>query len=387
LIDSSNQNDRLPQFAFTYRADGMLTKVNEDISVGAPGHDYVFSYGTHGLLEAPANSFAKNNPWRNVAIPATTQGSVSQGRDEQGRLVSWNTVVGSSSTVEQLQYWADSKIQTYSGGVRNWTYTYDGAVDSAHFDQYGPSRLTIEQGSDVSALTYDFDLSVAGGIGVRTSFSEAVAGSTPEWDYKAIGANPSLPGAPSGVDGFARTLSEQAGESGSEVDTTIDGRGNVVLRKFNDGRQQTLTWDPLGRLVQVAQIGTDSTGTWQPGTWTAVYDGLNRRVRTVWMPTAGSAVTTDSWYDPQVEFLEIAVAVNDPHPAYDVLSSSRVWKVYGPDLNGTYGGLQGVGGLEAFIMESGPAVGVGQDALGDCLQQISGAVKGSVSVKTSGLKV
>ena len=29
----------------------------------------------------------------------------------------------------------------------------------------------------------------------------------------------------------------------------------------------------------------------------------------------------------------------------------RTWKIYGPDKNGGYGGLQGIGGLEATIQE------------------------------------
>ena len=55
-----------------------------------------------------------------------------------------------------------------------------------------------------------------------------------------------------------------------------------------------------------------------------------------------------SIYDPQVEFLEIGVNVN----------GVQAYKVYGPDLNGTYGGLQGTGGLEATIMNgTGAATG------------------------------
>ena len=45
----------------------------------------------------------------------------------------------------------------------------------------------------------------------------------------------------------------------------------------------------------------------------------------------------------QVEFEEVAVAVN----------GQRVWKVLGPDLNERYGGVQGVGGIEATIVEIG----------------------------------
>ncbi len=50
---------------------------------------------------------------------------------------------------------------------------------------------------------------------------------------------------------------------------------------------------------------------------------------------------TASIYDPQVEFLEIGVSVN----------GAKAWKVYGPDINEVYGGLQGTGGLEVFRAE------------------------------------
>ena len=66
----------------------------------------------------------------------------------------------------------------------------------------------------------------------------------------------------------------------------------------------------------------------------------------------------DSWYDPQVEFQEVAVTLN----------GERTWKVHGPDLNGVYGSLMGVGGLEATIRErDGYSVGVISDGLGNCV--------------------
>jgi RHS repeat-associated protein len=70
-----------------------------------------------------------------------------------------------------------------------------------------------------------------------------------------------------------------------------------------------------------------------------------------------------SEYDPQVEFLEIGVAVN----------GVKAWKVYGPDINGTYGGMQGTGGLEATIMDgTGTTTGVLNDYFGNDVATISG---------------
>jgi RHS repeat-associated protein len=58
----------------------------------------------------------------------------------------------------------------------------------------------------------------------------------------------------------------------------------------------------------------------------------------------GRVETTDSWFDPQVEFLEIATVQTSGNA-----TSGVQWKVYGPDKSGAYGGVQGVGGLEAVI--------------------------------------
>jgi len=77
----------------------------------------------------------------------------------------------------------------------------------------------------------------------------------------------------------------------------------------------------------------------------------------------GAPTVTASEYDPQVEFLEIGVNVN----------GTKAWKVYGPDLNGTYGGLQGTGGLEAVVMNSGgAATGVLNDYFGNGVATVSG---------------
>jgi RHS repeat-associated protein len=49
--------------------------------------------------------------------------------------------------------------------------------------------------------------------------------------------------------------------------------------------------------------------------------------------------TINQYFDPSVEFLELGETDN----------GVTTWKIYGPDLNGTYGGMNGVGGLEAVV--------------------------------------
>ncbi len=111
------------------------------------------------------------------------------------------------------------------------------------------------------------------------------------------------------------------------VTNAYDGDGNVVSRSWTSGVTQLLTWDAFDRLIQVSQRDSSNNGY----NWSAVYDGLGRRISTTNQPVVnnvanGVPTVTASIYDPQVEFLEIGVNVN----------GVKAWKVYGPDLNGTY---------------------------------------------------
>jgi RHS repeat-associated protein len=128
-------------------------------------------------------------------------------------------------------------------------------------------------------------------------------------------------------------------------------------------RRQALTWDSWGRLVKATERDDLSDGF----DWVGTYDGLGRLLRSTYTPVNSNAaastlkVTVDSWYDPQVEFLEIGVAVN----------GQRWWKVYGPDISGGYGGMQGAGGLDAVIREmDGYTVGLVNDYSGNALARV-----------------
>jgi len=57
---------------------------------------------------------------------------------------------------------------------------------------------------------------------------------------------------------------------------------------------------------------------------------------------------------------------------------ARTWKVYGPDLNGRFGGLQGTGGLEAVILDAdGTTTGVINDQFGNGVATVSGTGSGA----------
>ncbi|WP_265596389.1 RHS repeat-associated core domain-containing protein [Verrucomicrobium sp. BvORR106] len=154
------------------------------------------------------------------------------------------------------------------------------------------------------------------------------------------------------------------------VENLFDDDGNVTQRHIaggfaQNGRSQSLTWDGFGRLVKVVQEEFGGFGY----EWTAVYDGFGRRLQTKYVPKRGNLyqstaqVTERSWYDPLVEFLEVGIEVIRGSGGAAV--RERWWKVHGPDLSGGYGGLVGMGGLEALVNEANAqAVGTVDDAYG-----------------------
>lgn len=150
-----------------------------------------------------------------------------------------------------------------------------------------------------------------------------------------------------------------------QIETTFDqaGEGLVTERNIGGGsRVQSLVWDAVGRLIQVTQM--ESTG--HSYVWRAWYDGMNRRIRTSWTPSVNgtpnpaATVVQTSFYDPSVEFLEIGTQIERGQGAQT--KRERWWKVHGPDLAGGYGGLNGIGGLEAVVNESsGECIGLLDD--------------------------
>ena len=82
---------------------------------------------------------------------------------------------------------------------------------------------------------------------------------------------------------------------GNETSRLLVNRSNATVRL------QTLTWDGLGWLVSVTERDAVLDGY----NWTATYDGLGRRLRTVYTPVQSNSPnsaltqTLDSWFDPQ----------------------------------------------------------------------------------------
>jgi hypothetical protein len=151
-----------------------------------------------------------------------------------------------------------------------------------------------------------------------------------------------------------RTLNafDASGQLGQKVWLSSNGTTN---------RTQNLYWDAKRRLWKVVERDSGYSGY----DWTAVYDAFDRRLRTTAISvTNGVALNTQpktisQFYDPIVDFLEVAVS-------YD---NQTTWKLHGPDLNGMYGGMQGVGGLEAEQRAPSTPVVLINDALGNVPQE------------------
>jgi RHS repeat-associated protein len=134
------------------------------------------------------------------------------------------------------------------------------------------------------------------------------------------------------------------------------GNGEVTSRVWISSNGQTnatqsLSWDARDRLHGVTYVDSNTNGY----IWSAIYDGWGRRLATTTIfitngVTASSLPRTISQYfDPNVQFLELGESD----------SGGTTWKFYGPDLNGVYGGMQGVGGLDAVVngpRQSSPVV-------------------------------
>jgi RHS repeat-associated protein len=151
---------------------------------------------------------------------------------------------------------------------------------------------------------------------------------------------------------------------------SYDGKGQLTRRTWVSAggvtnRTQTLEWEPTGWLYRVLDQDSQNNGYWL----NPIHDPLGRRVGALWGPLIGGAgveVHFDAhYYDPQVEFLELGHAAD---------YGQTTWKLYGPDLNGRYGGMNGTGGLEAVL----PGQSQFQPLISDARGNVLGAVSNSV---------
>jgi RHS repeat-associated protein len=166
---------------------------------------------------------------------------------------------------------------------------------------------------------------------------------------------------------FTNSLAYQA------TTDSYDAAGNITNRVWKNPsgaaeRTQVLSWDARGRLHAVTERDAHTNGY----NWTATYDGLNRRLATTSiLVTNGVAFTStpttiNSYFDPQVEFLELGVSYGN----------TTEWKLCGPDLNGLYGGMNGTGGFDAVS----PYLNLFEPTISDFRGNILGVVTNSAAV-------
>ena len=376
---SFNSQPSSINYSYGWRADGMLVSASDSAGSGA------YSYDTAGLL---TNRTVGN---RMTAIVS---------RDGEGRPLSIATTVNTLTQLTETLAWsADGLLASHTLARADFTdlrgYTY--ANLSRRLAQ---EQLNLKAGTTwTNTLVYD--KGVAAGPGALTQMGQA-NGSSNEWSGAtdafsriAVETNNTIPypayGHANGPATFSAWLDNQpvsiVGDGTNAMqwrammdlapgthqltvsalhpngqftawatnsftnsiayETTADSydnAGNITNRVWKNPsgaveRTQTLSWDARGRLHQVIERGTNNSGY----NWTATYDGLSRRLSTTSILVTNNVAfnsqptTINQYYDPLVEFLELGVSYG----------TNTEWKLYGPDLNGRYGGLNGTGGFDA----------------------------------------
>jgi RHS repeat-associated protein len=187
---------------------------------------------------------------------------------------------------ETLEWTPSGKLTTYHSPIKQKEFTY---TPRGHLQTAGKEK-------------YEFDLA-----GIRTN--------GPHHQVQSL-------------DPFGRVLSEIIDKC--SLTTTYNSMGQTTTQG-----QKHFEWDPWGRLLKVTDPQT---------TWEASYDALGRRLQTRYT-ASNKTQTTTSLYDPEEEFQEIGIQIDD----------KIFWKLYGPTT------------CDAIIDETGGAVFLTHNALSELL--------------------
>ena len=401
---------------FAYRADGLMTAAGSA----------TFGYGNNGLLAGRTNSF------RTLSVTS---------RDGLGRrLQTATTVSGSNVLTESLTWRGDGLLTGYTQARTDFTNVQTFAY--AAWTQWLTNESSYLGTGQPVTNSYTYDQGQPGQVGVLTAVRQSSSQLPGQWGVPASGGQDGLKrvaaetntvvrrSARGQVNGPAtvraylnnravavRNDSTSAGQWMADLEllagtntltvyadhpsgrwtanatstftvtnkavdtlqTSFDGAGNVTQRLWKDStngtvRTQTLTWDGFNRLARVSDRDSQNQGY----DWSAVFDGLGRRALTQIALVSNNVATATNtirhYYDPKVEFLEIGVCVN----------GVTTWKLYGPDGDGAYGSLQGLGGLEALNTDQ-PAqqTGIIQDHFGNVLAGVVGTTVQWVAPRSS----
>jgi RHS repeat-associated protein len=404
-------------YGFSWRADGALTSASDSTGSGA------YSYDTAGLL---TNRMVGN---RMTGITS---------RDGEGRPLSITTTVNTLSQLTESLTWSgdgllathtlaradftDPHVYTYANSSRRliqeqlklnggttWTNTmvYDNGVAAGPgvLTQMGQANSTSNEWSSVpdafsrvaTETNSTFQYPAYGHVNGQSIYLSAWLDNQPV-SITGVGTNAMqwrammelAPGAhqlkvsalhPSGyftawaTNSFTNNLAYQT------TADAYDSAGNVTQRVWRNpngttNRTQILSWDARGRLHKVSERDGSNSGY----DWAATYDGLNRRLSTASVSISNGVtlnlqpLVINQYYDPQVEFLELGASYG----------LQTVWKLYGPDLNGKYGGMNGTGGFEGvspYLNLFNPVI---SDFRGNVLAEITNGVVSWISARPTG---
>ena len=408
---------------YSYRADGLMTSLNPG------GTAYSFSYGDNGLLLSRSNPFrietvASRDGMGRILSATNTVNSVSQLAETltwrpDGKLTNYSgveptftdarTYAYNYSQVNRLTNETVSLLPGQTPAAFSYTFDFgtnggpgirtecsENAAGGYYYYNdwitvntsacYDPLRRIVAEGENYIARC------AATGTATNVAYltTAVTSGSyqkstSKNVDYDPVGGVwrtflqlPYIGGYsysshtvkgyhPSGVVTGAQT-NQYANRAVNIWTNAYDGFGNYTFHKLKNGtgtvvNGNTLTWDAAGRLVNVINRDDVNDGF----NWMATYDGLGRRLQTVYTPIIGGVLRTnitltlDSWYDPQTTYLETGVAVN----------KQRTWKIYGPDIS-QGSAMQGLGGLESTIREyDGNSIGIINDYFGNGVAMIT----------------
>ena len=408
--DSGGRRDWSSFFTFGYnfgwQADGHLSS----LSAAAGWVNGSYSYNTAGLLNT-----------RSVGGLSVNVGS----RDGDGRITARTSTVNSVTRLSETLSWTADGLLSAHSLARTGDYTDSRSYDyEAASRRLAAERLKLDASKGWTNV-FDYDEGTAGGPGVLTRMAEPQAGGA-EWTAELDGFNrieretnnvvrrpaqgrlnatPQYGTVSAALDGRAltvhtfntsdtnwptewrtemelrpgvRTLVATAQHSSrlfttnASVAFTNNAVDQTAVSHFAEGqlsyriwknslgqtnRVQSFTWDGRSRLIATTEVDANNNGY----NWSAVYDGLGRRLQTTTiLVTNGVAWTNQpkviaSYFDPSVEFLEVGVKIG----------GKNRWKIYGPDVDGRYGGMNGTGGLEGVVDDVGVFRPVVSDSRGD----------------------
>jgi RHS repeat-associated protein len=402
---------------FGWRADGLLASVDlKEVNSG-------YAAGTYAYDNA-------GNLLSRTAMPLNAAGGTLlmevTSRDGSGRMLGRNTKVnGTTRLTETLAWTGDGLLSAHT--LARSDFTDSRSYEYAHLSRrLAAERLKINASKSWTNV-FEYDAGAAGKDGVLTKIAEPNTGGS-SWTasmdlfsrveretnnvvrrlaHGKLNSFPNFATAQVSLDGrpqpvtflqtadpqwptqWRSTLEIRPGphtlvalakhpygyyETNKSVTFTNNAIDQTTLSYFAEGqmnlriwknslgqtnRVQTFTWDGKGRLLKMSEIDASTNGY----NWSAVYDPLGRKIRTTTVVvTNGVALTSQpktikSFFDPEHKFLELGVNVD----------GKTTWKLIGPDANGRYGGLHGIGGLDGVIDDIGIFHPVVSDARGNLL--------------------